>query len=180
MSVSGESSSSPPSRVGGLAAPFGEEITHRGQREVIMPNAFDKMLASDREVLLFTDHSYKVENLLATRSSGSLKLTQTEKGLEYEATLPPLNDKIRHMLSLAGQGMLGASISSGEIRREPWKSTYKDGVKQWTEIWIDEISITPIPAFRSTSTEQRSRDNTDAWTDNFLFIKKQIQLRYST
>ena len=148
--------------VGGLAAPFLSETTYRGQRELMLPTAFDNVLASEDDVRLFTDHSYKVENLLASRKSGNLKLSKSDKGLEYEAILPnPLTDKTRHIIALAQRGELGASVG--------WSSHKEktvDGVRQFTDIKLTEISLTPIPAYKNTTVEKRAKDN-DVWITLF-------------
>ena len=160
--------------IGGLAAPFNNEIKFQGQREKILPQAFDKTLAGTDDVRLFTDHQYKVENLLATRKGGNLKLSKSDRGLEYEATLPsPMTDKIQHIVNLAQRGELGASVG--------WQSSkqkYIDGVRQFTDLKINEISLTPIPAYPTTTVEKRDRDY-DVWEDTFLFIKQAIKRRYS-
>lgn len=164
-------------KIGGLAAPFNREITHHGVREQILPQAFDKMLASNDEVKLFTDHTYKVENLLALRSANTLRLWKDNEGLQYEATLPPANDKINHILAMAKQGALGASIGGGNSL--PWKYENQNGVRSYTEMTIDELSITAIPAFKETSVEQRSKQN-DVWIQTFLARHEAIKRRFSS
>ena len=145
-------------KLGGVAAPFNDEIKFQGQRELITPTAFDNVLEKGDDVKLITDHSIKVENLLASRKSGSLQLTKTDKGLEFEASLPsPLIDKTRHIVSLAERGELGASVA--------WhKQQYQmvNNVRQFTDLQIYEISLTAIPAYKNTTVEQRQEDN-DVW-----------------
>ena len=161
--------------IGGIAAPFNDEIKYQGQREKILPTAFDKTLAGDDDVRLFTDHSYKVENLLASRKSGNLSLTKTSRGLEYEATLPsPATDKTKHIVALAQRGELGASVGW-----QGHKETNVDGVRNYTDIKLSEISLTPIPAYKNTTVEKRSLElNNDTWIKNFLYTNQQIKRRY--
>ena len=158
--------------IGGLAAPFHIEIKYQGQREQILPSAFDEVLANDDDVRLFTDHEYKVENLLATRQGGNLRLQKTEKGLEYEASLPSPTDKVRHIINLAQRGELGASIG--------WQSSkekYIDGVRNFTDIKLSEISLTPLPAYPTTTVEQRSKDY-DVWIALFQAKQQAINRRW--
>ena len=160
-------------QIGGIAAPFNDEITFQGQKEVILPTAFDLVLSDKRDVRLFVDHSYKVENLLATRSSGNLELTKTPAGLGFLATLPtPLTDKSQHLLSLARQGALGASVGWARA-----KEKFINGVRNFSEIDLTEISITPIPAYKNTIVEQRKIDQ-NAWVETFQTILKANNRRF--
>ena len=159
--------------IGGLAAPFYEEIKFQGQREQILPTAFDKVLAGNDDVRLFTDHQYKVENLLATRKGGNLKLSKSDRGLEYEATLPtPMTDKTKHIVALAQRGELGASVG--------WRSSkedYVDGVRNFSDLQINEISLTPIPAYPTTTVEQRSMNN-NVWLEVLKARQSASKYRY--
>ena len=149
-------------KIGGIAAPFDEEIIYQGQRERILSQAFDATLISDDDVKLYTDHSYKVDNLLASRRSGNLTLSKSSRGLEYEAILPtPVTDKIQHIVNLTQRGELGASVGWSQADED-----MVDGVRNFKYIQLTEISLTPIPAYNKTTVEKRNKDN-DVWIKLF-------------
>ena len=164
-------------KLGGLAAPF-NQVAERGDgtKVSIQRGAFDKLLMGNSEVRLFTDHEYKVENLLATRSANTLKLWQDDQGLHYEAQLPPTTEKVSHLVTMARQGSLGASVGvpAGGLRIR-----HQDGIVQYTEMMLDEISITPIPVFESTTAETYSmRQKIDVWIKTFLVRQEASKKRY--
>ena len=161
--------------IGGIAAPFNVVTdTDHQPPTMILSNAFDDILQGENEVRLFTDHSYTVENLIATRSSGSLKLIKDDTSLNYEATLPPLNDKLNHLVTMAKQGALGASVGGYADEYD-----IQDGVRVISKMQLDEISITPMPAFSGASAEVFSiqKDN-DVWIKAFQARQEATKKRY--
>ena len=156
--------------VHGVAAPYDTPAKHRGQLERISQRAFVGVLGdSSRDVRLYTDHRYSVDSLLASRKSGSLKVTDSPTGLTYEARIPE-TERSKHLIGLAEQGALGASIGFVEASS---KYEMRDGVRHWTDIDLREISIVTDPAYQQTTVESREREEIDGWLTVFALRRDQ-------
>ncbi|MGV1860654.1 HK97 family phage prohead protease [Rhizobium rhizogenes] len=121
----------------GLAVPYNQEARIGEFTEIFTPGSMTRTLADrtgKRDVVAITDHDASA--LLGRVSSGTLKLTETARGVEFELELPPtsLGDEI---LALAQRGDLGG-VSFGFLPlAEQW-----DGDKRVvTEADLYEISI---------------------------------------
>lgn len=159
--------------ISGVAVPYQVPTTHQGQRELVAKGAFHGTLSNpSKDVRVYTDHRYSVDSLLASRKSGTVKLTDSPEGLRYEAQLPD-TERSKHLLALADQGALGASIG---FRTDT--STYEmvDGVRHWKAIDLREVSVVAQPAYSQTSVERRSQEELDGWLKVFLIRRHSSEL----
>ena len=127
--------------------PFIERIT-RG--------AFSQSLASRNEIKLFVNHD--TTRVLASKRSGTLRLSEDAYGLRVEADLPPTTDG-NDLAILMRRGdvdsmSFGFSVPSGG---DSWSN---DGAtRQLNEVRLHEVSIvTAFPAYQATTASVRSLD----------------------
>ena len=159
--------------VGGTAVPYRSPITHQGQREAVATGAFSRVLQDKKkDVRLYTDHRYSVDSLLASRKSGSLEIADSPTGLEFEAMLPD-TERSKHLLALIEQKAVGASIG---FRVATSKYELVDGVRQWTDLDLGEISIVTDPAYKEATVERRQEEALDDWLNIFIIRRKHARV----
>ena len=108
-------------RLVGLAAPFNSPTQIGGFREVILPGSFRASLASGADVRALVDHDD--DKLLGRTRSGTLRLAETGKGLEFELDVPD-TQLGRDTLTMAQRGDLsgcsfGFIVPPGAITGQP-------------------------------------------------------------
>jgi len=143
----------------GYAATFGNETRILDFHEKIAPGAFAASLRSNPDILALVDHD--PSRVLARTKSGTLRLSEDERGLKFELDVPDTSAG-RDVLALAARGDLGG-MSFG--------FTVPDGGDIWTgdrrelrNVVLHEISVVQsFPAYGGTSVQARSRQQrTDA------------------
>ena len=124
--------------------------------ERISPGAFSQSLASRNEIKLFVNHD--TTRVLASKRSGTLRLSEDAYGLRVEADLPPTTDG-NDLAILMRRGdvdsmSFGFSVPSGG---DTWSN---DGAtRQLNEVRLHEVSIvTAFPAYQATTASVRSLD----------------------
>jgi HK97 family phage prohead protease len=124
--------------------------------ERISPGAFSQSLASRNEIKLFVNHD--TTRVLASKRSGTLRLSEDAYGLRVEADLPPTTDG-NDLAILMRRGdvdsmSFGFSVPSGG---DVWSN---DGAtRQLNEVRLHEVSIvTAFPAYQATTASVRSLD----------------------
>lgn len=142
-------------RLRGLAAVFDSPSEDLGFREVLEPGAFTDALRTGDPLLLWQHDTSKP---LARRSAGNLTLTETGRGLEFEATLPETSTA-KDALELVRAGIVKSmsfafGMADGRDRWEqregkPWRFIEKVGR-------LFEISLVSEPAYAATSVEARA------------------------
>jgi HK97 family phage prohead protease len=133
--------------------------------ETIAPGAFGRSLRSRNEVKMFVNHN--MDQVLASKRSGTLRLVEDSKGLFVEADLPPTT-YARDLSVLMQRGdvtsmSFGFSVPSGG-------DSWVDGSnRRLNEVRLHEVSIvTGFPAYEATTAQVRSiellatRTNLDA------------------
>lgn len=139
-------------RLVGYAALFGHEARIADFRETIAPGAFRASLAAGTDILALVDHS--PSRVLARTRSGTLRLSEDERGLHFEIDLPDTSDG-RDMLALATRGDLGG-MSFG--------FTVPSGGETWAgerrtlrQVDLKEVSVVQsFPAYSGTSVQARA------------------------
>jgi HK97 family phage prohead protease len=140
-------------QLSGLAAPFGVVANIGEFREVIAPGAFTATLATNRDVLALAEHD--AARVLGRTRSGSLKLAETARGLEYALTLPDTT-VANDLRALAARGDIGGVSMGFRCVRDSWQ----DDVRTLHEIELHEISIvSAFPAYPETTVSLRSRQS---------------------
>lgn len=137
----------------GYAAIFDHETRISDFREIIRRGAFAASLASGKDVLALVDHD--TGRVLARTKSGTLKLSEDERGLRFEIQVPDTSAG-RDVLALATRGDLGGAS---------FGFTVSDGGEHWTgdrrelrAVTLHEVSVVQSwPAYDGTSVQARSR-----------------------
>ncbi len=136
-------------KISGYAVVFNEPTRLVGYRpkpegftEIVRPNSL--RVAPDLRLLWGHDRN----NPLANAARGTLTTKVDERGLYFEAELP--ESAVREREAVARGDADGMSFHF-TLQKEKWT---KD-VRELLDIGIDEISITPFPAYKGTSVVMR-------------------------
>jgi len=140
-------------RLVGYAATFGTETRIADFTEVVRAGAFQQSIASGKDILALADHDRG--KVLARTKSGTLRLSEDERGLRFELDLPETtvgND----LLKLAERGDLGGMSFAFSVAEggEVWTGDRRE----LRNVVLHEISvISSWPAYDGTSVSARSR-----------------------
>ena len=140
----------------GLAAAFNSPSQPLPFIERIAPGAFTRSLRSRNEIKLFVNHD--TSRVLASKRAGTLRLSESQRGLEVEADLPDTTDG-RDMAVLLKRGDID-SMSFGFSVPKGGDSWSDDGAtRELREVRLHEVSIvTGWPAYEATAAAVRSLD----------------------
>lgn len=147
-------------RIQGYAVVYGQlsrqmSFPNMGRfREVIRPGAATESLRSGDVPMLF---NHKPDNLLGRTSSGTLTLTEDQKGVFFSLDVPDtqLGRDVRELVKRGD--IRGASFHiTVPPGGDSWSSTTDGRVRSVNKIQIAEVSLTPYPAYEQTSAALRS------------------------
>jgi HK97 family phage prohead protease len=144
-----------PRRLTGVAVVYGAEAEMFDFTERFQPGAFKEWLATDFNVRARFEH----DELLASRSNSTLKLTDTPSGLEVEIDVAETR---------AGDDAL-ALVERGDIEGMSFGFRVMPGGQAWSEegdklyrdifkAELHEVTITDSPAYTDSSIAKRSVD----------------------
>lgn len=155
-----------PNIIEGYAAVFNSEtIIGDYFKEVIMPGAFSKTIASGDARALF-NHDWG--NVLGRAKSGTLKLEEDERGLKFEVDLP--NTTVARDLK--------ESMKRGDINQcsfgffpteETWEYATEPALRTINEVELFEVSVVSLPAY----------DDTEVSIVRFKELNKEVEQRMS-
>lgn len=139
-------------RLEGYAATFGTEARIGGRfTETIRAGAFSRSLASGGDVLALVDH-YPGRVLARTRS-GTLRLSEDNRGLAFAMDLPETTDG-RDVLALAERGDLGGMSFGFRALDEAWSGDRRE----LRTVELHEVSVVlGWPAYDGTTVEPRGK-----------------------
>lgn len=133
-----------PAMISGYAAVFNTPtLICEGLKEVIMPGAFARAIA-ETDVRCLFDHDWS--KVLGRQKSGTLRLTEDDRGLKFEVDLP--NTSIARDLT--------ESMSRGDINqcsfgfiptKEDWDYNTDPILRTIEEVELYEVSIVTLPAY---------------------------------
>lgn len=145
-------------------------LSDRGtvRKEQIMPGAFSYALGDPkREINLLFGHSF--DRPLASRSSGTLELRDTELFLEFVATIPPGAERASHIvdaLAMIGSGLArgispGFRVPPSDVVPGAEKLVPEPGnpgvmIRQLFSLLLFELSIVTRPAYPDSEAELRA------------------------
>jgi HK97 family phage prohead protease len=139
----------------GYAAVFNSDSEPLPFIERIAPGAFSKSLrSSKRDVRLYVNHNSDMP--LASRRSGTLRLSEDERGLRVEADLPntTAGNDMRELLrtGVVDKMSFGFTVPRGG---DKWSSDGRS--RELREISLHEVSVvTGFPAYEATAAAVRS------------------------
>lgn len=150
-------------KVEGYAAVFDQE-TNIGDvfREVIRPGAFRNAIARGDDVTFLINHGGLP---LARTRSGTLKLTEDEKGLFIQTELDATDPDVRQIVPKMKRGDLDkmSFAFSVPVGGQRWSNDGQElDLREVTDTMLFDVSIVTEPAFDGTSIALRSRDDAEA------------------
>lgn len=136
----------------GRVASYGTETRIGGFREVIERGAFAESLASGRDILALADHD--PAKVLARTKSGTLRLAESDAGLDFELDLPDTSHA-RDLLALAERGDLGGCSFGFSVPRDG--DTWDGDLRTLRRVDLAEVSIVQAwPAYPGTRVDPRT------------------------
>lgn len=143
-------------RVAGYAAVFGQETDIGGMfREVIAPGAFDEAVGRDDVVFLINHEGLP----LARTRSGTLKLTQDDKGLRMETVLDADDPDVQSIVPKMKRGDLDKMSFAFWPEVQEWDESGEIPVRTIRKARLFDVSIVTTPAYDGTSIALRSLDD---------------------
>jgi uncharacterized protein len=140
-------------QLAGLAAPYNVTTHIGGFDERILPKAFSDSLRENPDVLLLLDHD--MHRVLARSKSNSLRLAETNRGLEFEADLPGTswaNDALELVRSNNAGGM------SFGFRVRPAGERWVKTTRELRSLDLVEVSVVSAwPAYDGTEVSARAK-----------------------
>ena len=145
-------------RLEGIAAPFDRETrigTGAGSfREVIRPAAFNRTLATGRDVLALADHD--TTRVLARTANGSLRLRTDSAGVAFSLDLADTTLG-RDIRAMAEARLLGGMSFAFRVppNGEAWPAA---DLRELRDLDLEEVSVVAAhPAYGGTAIHARSR-----------------------
>ncbi len=166
-------------RVSGYAAVFGEEANIGGMfTEVIERGAFSRALERSDDVVFLVNH--KGLPLARTRS-GTLKLTEDERGLYMETELDGSDPDVRSIVPKMKRGDLD-KMSFGFIpTRDEWDDKGDKPKRTIKDLQLHDVAIVTKPAYQGTEIGLRSLNQfraTQPNTNRNRRRKMEMKLRF--
>ena len=147
--------------VEGYAATYNQETVIAGLfREVIRPGAFRSAIERGDDVTLNINHNDNF--LLARTKSGTLTLTEDDKGLLIRSELDASDPDVARLVPKMKRGDLSEMSFAFSIPEggQEW-SEGADGldVREIRDVMLHDVSVVATPAYGGTSIALRSRDD---------------------
>ena len=140
-------------KVEGYAAVFGEETDIGGMfREVIERGAFTDAIGRDDVVFLVNHDGLP----LARTRSGTLKLTEDERGLKIETTLDPDDPDVKSIAGKMKRGDLDKMSFAFYPDVQEWDESGDIPLRTIKRASLYDVSIVTTPAYSGTEIALRS------------------------
>jgi len=142
-------------RVAGYAAVFNVETDIGGMfRERIAPGAFSKALKGDVRSLF--DHNTAL--ILGRTKSGTLRLSEDERGLRYEVDLPDTQAGRDLRVSMA-RGDIDGSSFAFRVLKQSWDESSEPALRTIEEVELYEVGPVTFPQYPEAEVGLRSLNN---------------------
>lgn len=137
-----------PIRVAGYAAVFNQETNIGGYfTETIAPGAFTSALDRGDDVVLLINHDGLP---LARTRSGTLKLTQDQRGLYIESELDPSDPDVRAIVPKMKRGDLDKMSFAFLPTRQTWDESGDMPKRMIEDLQLFDVAIVTTPAYDGT------------------------------
>jgi HK97 family phage prohead protease len=167
MRAAGESNT-----VVGYAAVFDSPSVDMGFTEYVTRGAFTKTLKDGADVRLLLDHDGAP---LARTKSGTLRLSEDDRGLRIEADLDPANPLAQTVMSALRRGDMNQMSFAFRTIRDQWNSDRS--VRELREVQLYDVSVVTFPAYEATVAEVRARSGATVKSESRTRLRKaQIQI----
>jgi HK97 family phage prohead protease len=140
--------------VSGYAAVFGQETNIGGMfTEVIEAGAFASALERGDDVVFLVNHDGLP---LARTRSGTLRLTQDDRGLFIESELDPTDPDVRAIVPKMRRGDLDKMSFAFIPTRQEWDDSGDMPKRSIQDLQLYDVSIVTTPAYDGTEIGLRS------------------------
>lgn len=141
--------------IAGYAATFGDlSLDLGGFREKIAPGAFTaSLMDTSIDPLCLYDHN--MANILGRRSSGTLTLSEDERGLKFQCQLPDTS-VARDLTALMEREDIGNMSFGFACDSDSWDDIGGTVVRTLIAVRVYEVSVVASPAYPSSSVALRS------------------------
>ena len=136
----------------GYAAVFDSPSEPMPFVEYVKRGAFSKTIKDGADVRLLIDHEGVP---LARTKSGTLRLSEDERGLAVEAELDPMNPDAARIISAMKRGDLSQMSFAFRTIKDSWSDDRS--VRELREVKLFDVSVVTFPAYEQTVAEIRSR-----------------------
>ncbi len=142
-------------KVEGYAAVFNEEAEIAGFfREMIEPGAFSDAIGRDDVVFLINHEGLP----LARTRSGTLTLTEDERGLKMSTTLDPEDPDVRNIAGKMKRGDLDKMSFAFLPEVQEWDDSGDLPLRTIKRASLFDVSVVTTPAYEGTEIGLRSLD----------------------
>jgi HK97 family phage prohead protease len=167
--------------VTGYAAVFGEEteigpVPGWGWGEVIERGAFSEALQRGDDVSFLINHAGLP---LARTSSGTLTLTEDQRGLRIDTVLDGSDPDVQRILPKMQRGDLSKMSFAFRAEKEEWDETGDHPVRTIKSVELFDVSIVTDPAYEGTDIALRSKEAALGVGADFHRSKMQRRMRLS-
>lgn len=140
-------------RLSGYAAVFNDASVPLPFKERIAPGAFRKTLTEMPDVRLLINH----EGLpLARTKNGTLKLTEDDRGLRFDAELADTQEA-RDIYTLVNRGDVDQMSFAFRVIRQNWSKDKTERTLTEVSLADGDVSVVTYPAYPTTSVEARQK-----------------------
>lgn len=119
--------------------------------EYVRRGAFTKTLNDGADVRLLIDHEGVP---LARTKSGTLRLSEDERGLRTEADLDPMNPDAARIISAMRRGDLSQMSFAFRTVKDSWNGDRTS--RELREVQLYDVSVVTFPAYEETVAELRA------------------------
>lgn len=160
-------------RVSGYAAVFNTKTSIGDYfEEVINPGAFSRTLSENGDVRALFNHNW--DKVLGRTKSGTLILSEDDRGLKFEIELPN-NSLGRDLAESMARGDINQCSFGFFATDEEWNYNIEPASRTIKEVELFEISIVSIPAYDDTEVALVRSKEIDKDAEKRLKIIKQIK-----
>jgi len=135
----------------GYAAIFDSPSEPMPFTEYVKRGAFSKTINDGADVRLLIDHEGVP---LARTKSGTMTLTEDDRGLKVEAELDPTNPDATRIMSAMKRGDLSQMSFAFRTIKDSWSDDRS--VRELKEVQLFDVSVVTFPAYEETVAELRN------------------------
>ena len=137
----------------GIASSVDSPYDMGGYTEIVRAGAFTETLASDPDVMCLVAHAGLP---IARTRNGSLKLSETPKGLEFEAVADVSDPDVAQLASKVRAELLTEASFAFRVTDQQWNSDRTQREIRAVDLHRGDVSLCPYGANPNTSVVARS------------------------
>lgn len=144
-------------------------VTGKPVYEQFAPGAFRAVLAGEPDIVVLRDHDRS--RLLGRTSSGTAKVFETDRGLEYEFVPPPIEEG-RAIVALIRRGDIAGSSFAFFDKKVTYDEQPKRIVRTVEEVSaLEDVSPVTRPAYPKSKVAERSIESLQRQLDEWRGTK---------